>query len=295
MADDRVVVAEGVRSYAAELNEMRQDLGKLAAELSDLVLLRYILSFKKPKAAATALRTGLEYREANAGWLKSAVEVVDNAKGGVPTYEEYMARAPHAAKLRKHLAGGYHGVTHQGGPLCFIRAGITDLSKLMDECSEKELEEFFVWDKEVTYAMCHKATLESGKITKALYVMDSTGVSVFRQDRRFFAALGASSKISENLHPQLVQRQCVINAGSTFKILFKVAAVFMSKKTVERFAVCGGFDQNRSAAECPYASRWVEQPDSLPSFSGGSCSAHGGRCVADVPNDYTAYKIDLEP
>ena len=154
--------------------------------------------------------------------------------------------------------------------------------------------DFFCYDKEVTFWLCDRVTRSSGQITKALYIMDATGVGMFSMDKRFAKALGASSKISENCHPQLVQRQCVINAGKTFKVLFRIASVFMSAKTAERFSLCTGYDSAKAPSGCPYASRWLANPDQeLPSFCGGNCTDCNGACVANVPNDFTGKKHEL--
>lgn len=121
--------------------------------------------------------------------------------------------------------------------------------------------------------------------------MDGAHLGITDANRKFFAAMGESSKISEFLHPQLVQRQCVVNAGATFKAVLKMASLFLSKKTVDRFKVCPGFRTDMSASECPYVSKWVQDMKDLPTFCGGTCSCEGG-CVGGVSNNFHGHKVD---
>ena len=95
------------------------------------------------------------------------------------------------------------------------------------------------------------------------------------------------------IHPQLVLRQVMLNAGKTMSMVVKVGKLFMSSKTQQRFLVCKGFDVAKGATYCPFASTLIRDPDSLPPFVGGHCSQCDGRCVGGVPNDFTGFKIDL--
>ena len=124
-----------------------------------------------------------------------------------------------------------------------------------------------------------------------LAVSDATNISFVRMDKLFFSAMGDSSKYSDKLHPQLIERIVVINAGSAFKFMYHVAKMFMSKRTFEHLSVCTGFERSVGASTCPYASRWVNLDD-LPTFAGGNCNCEGG-CLPDIPNEMVGYKISL--
>jgi hypothetical protein len=274
----------------AVIAEMRKLHPELAGE-SDVALLRFCISFRdNAEAAGAAAAKAATYRKENAAWLGPARQLVEEGK---PLAEVYRLAAPHWKVLEPRLAAGVHRTTRFGGPVSYIRAGLIDLDELMDAVEVEELARFFIFDKEVVYTLCDLATRKNGFLTKAMYVMDGANLGIMDANRKFFKAMGESSKISEFLHPQLVQRQCVINASSSFKAVLKMASVFLSKKTLERFVMCSGFDLDKSAADCPYASRWISDMSALPTFCGGTCSCEGG-CVGGVPNDFRRHKIELK-
>jgi hypothetical protein len=286
-----VPVQEAIaRQAGVVIEEMRRQHPSLAQE-PDLALLRYCISFRDDaEAAGAAAAKAVAYRKENAAWLAPARRLVEEGK---TMGEVYRLAAPHWDVLEKRLATGVHRTTVFGGPISYIRAGLIDLDELMDAVGVEELTRFFIFDKEVIHTLCDIATKKNGFITKALYVMDGANLGVLDANRKFFKAMGDSSKVSEFLHPQLVQRQCVINAASSFKAILKIASVFLSKKTLDRFVICKGFDLDKSAALCPYASKWIRDVSELPTFCGGTCNCEGG-CVGGVPNDFMGHKIDRE-
>ncbi len=276
------------RQAGTVIAAMRKQHPSLSEE-SDVALLRYCISFHDDaEAAGAAAVRAAAYRREHAAWLSPARRLVEE---GRPLEEVYRLAAPHWAALEPRLATGVHRTTVFGGPVSYIRAGLIDLDELMEAVDVKELARFFIFDKEVVYTLCDLATRRNGFITKALYVMDGANLGVLDANRNFFKAMGESSKASEFLHPQLVQRQCVVNAASSFKAVLKVASVFLSKKTLDRFAICRGFDLDKSAAMCPYASQWIREMSELPTFCGGTCNCEGG-CVGGVANDFNGHKID---
>lgn len=286
--DLRVCVDDVMNAKRAELIELKMNLIDLVCQdpsIDDLFLLRYLLSFQTVPAAMAAVRYATKYRMENASWLASA-------KDG-----EYT-KAPAFERLQKHLSGGPHAhenktyiqTTIHGAPLVFVRAGLTDTTVLMNEFTQDDIVKFMLWDKEVSFWKCDAITRREGMLTKVLVVMDLTNMKLFGNDQRFFAALGESSKISDQLHPQLVQRTAIINAGDAMKWMWQVARLFLSKRTVEKISVCVGFDKAKGANACPYASAWTNT-DELPTFVGGKCEKEKGTgCVGGLANDFVGLK-----
>ncbi len=285
----RVPVEDALRVQAGQVVAAMRSLHSSLATVSDAELLRYCISFRDDaEAAGTAAEKALRFRAENASWLEPARRLVEE---GRPLSEVYKS-APSWDVIEPRLVSGTHRTTVFGGPLAYIRAGLIDLDELMDVVDVEQMARFFVFDKEVVYTMCKMATLRTGFVTKALYIMDGANLGITDANRKFFAAMGDSSKLSEFLHPQLVQRQCVVNAGATFKAVLKMASLFLSKKTVDRFKVCPGFKPGKSAAECPYVSKWMRDVADLPTFCGGTCNCEGG-CVGGVPNDFIGHKVEM--
>ena len=262
-----------------ELKLSLQDLIFTEPDLDDLFLLRYLLSYRNNVAlAGEAIRFACKFRKENASWLR-------------PARDGDRTKAPNFDVFRKHMTGGLHKKTVHGAPFLIVRAGLTDTVRLMNEVSEEQLRQFFIYDKEVGFWECDRLSRESGKITKMMGILDFTNVSLFGNDNRFFAAMGDSSKTSDKLHPQLVQRMIAINTGSAIQLLYQVGKMFMSERTFAHLAVCTGFDKSLGASACPYAKLWVNVDD-LPTFAGGKCNCEGG-CLPGLPNDFVGYKINL--
>lgn len=136
MADtDRVVVVDAIRDHEEQLKEMRGSLGSEAAEADDVTLLRYLLSHNKTEAAVQAFREAAKERARSPLYQKARELVASLPEGDSPSYDQWLTHCPGPVEVwRKHLAGGIHKTTAHGAPLCFIRAGLTDLGMLMDEC-----------------------------------------------------------------------------------------------------------------------------------------------------------------
>jgi hypothetical protein len=95
------------------------------------------------------------------------------------------------------------------------------------------------------------------------------------------------------LDPQLVEKNVLLNAPSLISIVLKVAAQFVSSRTMSKVAVCKGRTLEGNVADCPFASRRFKKED-LPAFMGGTCGADKragappgckvGKCLQDTLN-----------
>jgi hypothetical protein len=283
----RIDIEEAINSHRNELIELKMNVIDLVCSdpsLDDIFLLRYLLSFNGNVSQSTeAVRFAVQYRKNNASWLASA-------------REKDTTKAPEWERLQKHLSGGPHHhsgrtytqTTVHGAPLAFVRAGLTDTNILMNEFTHEEIVRFMTYDKEVGFWKCDEISRREGKLTKIVLIMDMSNVKLLGNDQRFFAALGESSKISDQIHPQLVQRTAVIAAGDVVKWMWQIARLFLSKRTVEKFCICTGFDRSKEARNCPYASIWMNT-DELPTFVGGKCQRENS-CVGGVPNNFIGHK-----
>ena len=88
--------------------------------------------------------------------------------------------------------------------------------------------------------MCDKLTREKGILTKMIIVNDFRGSSMNSIDKKFFMALGKSSKAAEKLYPQLVEKTIIVNPPSSIKMILSMAKLFMSKRSVEKMVYCKG-------------------------------------------------------
>eukprot|EP00009_Paramoeba_aestuarina_P013379 CAMPEP_0201540466 /NCGR_PEP_ID=MMETSP0161_2-20130828/70959_1 /ASSEMBLY_ACC=CAM_ASM_000251 /TAXON_ID=180227 /ORGANISM="Neoparamoeba aestuarina, Strain SoJaBio B1-5/56/2" /LENGTH=220 /DNA_ID=CAMNT_0047947937 /DNA_START=835 /DNA_END=1494 /DNA_ORIENTATION=- len=207
----RIDIEAAIDENKMRLIEVKMSLIDLVSEnpeeLDDIFLLRYLLSFPNNEACIEAIRSAVKYRKENASWLASAKEG-DRTKA--PDYDE----------LKIHMIAGTHKTTVHGAPLLFIRAGLSDTNITMQCVTEEQLVKYVTYEKEVSFWICDRISRKEGKLTKMLAIQDLTNANFLWNDNRFFSALGASSKVSDMIHPQLVQRAVILNAGEGIKILW---------------------------------------------------------------------------
>jgi len=235
----------------------------------EIYLLRYCLSNDKLDKAEKSIRFTMEYRKKNDSWLKDAV----NGEKSAPNYDtiiKYSCSSIHKSK------------SDDGGPIVIVRSNLSHPKKLMDMVNEEQMCNFLVFQKEICWMACDELTRKNRKITKMLAVNDMNGVSLLSNDKRFFKSLGDSSKIAENLYPQLLEKNIVVNPPTMFKVIMSVASVFMSKKSLSKMVTCKGNMAKQNIKQCPYASKMIKEED-IPTFLGGKCDCTPG-CVANVPN-----------
>merc|ERR1711988_1571447 len=95
------------------------------------------------------------------------------------------------------------------------------------------------------------------------------------KDKRFFRALGKSSKRNEWLRPQLIGQTYLFNAPSWLSVAFRFASSFMSKRSMEKVKIHNlklGERQKAVNRACPFSRQLMGDnvEDALPTFLGGS-------------------------
>jgi len=263
---------------AADISRLRYDVAptELPPQWDDVWLLRYVLSFPGTENAVKRVelvRQCVAWRAENAGMLADAA-------AGRP--------APHAAAIEPFMVSGFHQPSLLGEPLFIVRAGLSNPGAVLDNVPAEGLLSWLMYSKEQAFLMCDAETRKRRTIVKAINIVDMAHTQLAMMDRRFFAVLGQSSKLSEAMYPQALARAVNIHPPAFFYAMFSIFKVFMTKKALEKSGVCPGASAARpTAASCPFASRRFDVA-SLPSFLGGSCKclARGG-CVACVPNAQT--------
>ena len=153
--------------------------------------------------------------------------------------------------------------------------------------THEEVVEFMMYRKELGFLLCDAMTRKTRKLTKLVTVNDLSHVSLLAgTDKRFTAVLGAASKLSETLYPQLLDRAVLINAPYIFGAIWSIIKGLMNANTRAKVAVCGSSDTRKGdISKCPFAK--LINLHTVPSFLGGGCRCVGG-CVSGVSNEQTA-------
>ena len=276
MEEEPLLLEPLLKKHAEKIAKLRKALGEEiqgSDEDDDVFLLRYVLSSKQKTAEALKrIRKRREYLRANSEWLTLDKE------------------APHDAKFRRYMASDIHAHGQRdGGPLHLVRGGVVNSQAIMKCVSKEELSQWFVHQKLQAWEVCDRLTRESGRIIKLVSIIDLNNFSMWSADSTFRQALGDSSKLSENLFPQLQGKTVILHPGAAFSMMFKIFSLLMSKAMVEKVATCSGtYHTGKTINDCPYVARTFESPDLVPSYAGGGCHCtERGGCVHGVPNEQT--------
>ena len=277
-ATHRVDLASLLSQKGGQIESLRSQLGPevvTEAELDDVWLLRYVLSFEsRPAEAADAARRAI-------AWRNEHRELVEAAK---------MRSLPPGLSmgdvqvLQTMLVSGFHFTTKFSDPIFIIRAGQSNQSPMLDMLGEEKVEVWLTYLSECAWQFCDAATRKRGYFVKQITLQDFAAAAM-SQDRRFFRVLGKTSKMNEWLRPQFLGRAIFFNTPTWMSLAFAIASKIMSQKMLSKIWV------HRQAVKaddephlCPYAQQLLNA-EHLPSFLGGACTcdAHGG-CVNGMLN-----------
>eukprot|EP00746_Dinoflagellata_sp_MGD_P115972 gnl/MRDRNA2_/MRDRNA2_51916_c0_seq1.p1 gnl/MRDRNA2_/MRDRNA2_51916_c0~~gnl/MRDRNA2_/MRDRNA2_51916_c0_seq1.p1 ORF type:complete len:278 (+),score=60.89 gnl/MRDRNA2_/MRDRNA2_51916_c0_seq1:58-891(+) len=249
-------LSELLAEYAQGIAALRSRLGSDHPEEDEQTLLRFIIADNGnvEKAVDKALQ-GRQDR------MKYA-EVLKKAKSG-----EHL---PQEAKIRKHLCFGRwqypcskSAVSVERPPLLITRSGHTNAKALMDSCTEDEVVEYFLWERQRAWDEVLLATKETGKLILMVSVNDLDGASLFTgRERRFFKAVGDSSKVGAGLFPLLTRKHVLVNGGKIIDILFSIVSMFMPQHVLDKVAFMNTTD---------FVSTFGVPSASIPDFIGGTC------------------------
>ncbi|XP_074268819.1 phosphatidylinositol/phosphatidylcholine transfer protein SFH11-like [Silene latifolia] len=247
------------------VNLMREALfqkGELPEDLNDFhTLLRFLRmrGYDVLKAKDSFLKC-LKWRE-EFGVYKLAKEF---------EFEEY-------GEVQRSYPHGFHGVDKCGRPVYIERIGALDLETLLQKTTLDRLVKHHVCQQEKTSHLRFPAcTITANKkIASITAIIDVTGVgtSSFSKPARYLFT--EFHKIDSNYYPETLSCLFIVNAGSGFRILWKLIKTFIDARTSAKIQVLGN----------DFKSKLVEaiDPSNLPDFLGGECKCpdHGGCMFSD--------------
>ena len=258
------------------INSLRKALGETITTLpifiDDIWLLRYVLSFDKIDERIDAANKCIKWRNENA-------EMLADAAAGRP--------APHHDIVKPYLISGFHPSTKalHGEPLFIVRSGISNPIAVMNLLTTEQVISNLMYSREVAFIQCDTESRKQRRLVKMITLihMEHATSAI---DRRFFNCLGASGRISEYVYPQQLLKSVMFRPPSFFYSLFALFRPLLTKKMLEKQAMCPG-----KAAEgieaCPFAKKHFDVK-SLPTILGGECMCEEkGGCICGVSNDVT--------
>ncbi|KAH7549609.1 hypothetical protein JRO89_XS13G0055800 [Xanthoceras sorbifolium] len=215
-------------------------------------------------------------------------------------FEEYV-------EVKKCYPHGYHKVDKYGRPIYIERIGMVDLNALLQVTAVDRFVRYHVSEQEKTlnlrYPACSMAAKRHIASTTSILDVKGVGMSNFSKPARYLFM--EIQKIDSNYYPEMMAGQAmlpyvsvdqfhllilsqtlhrlfIINAGSGFRVLWKVLKAFLDARTLAKIQV--GF-LLITVLGYNYLSNLTEiiDPGNLPSFLGGNCtcSDYGGCLLSD--------------
>jgi hypothetical protein len=248
-------LAKRVNEYLSTQND--EELKKAAAEfpIDDLCLLKFILSALKKKTkivdvACENLCATLQFRKTNCELLKTARATRE--------FQYYLPGT----------GGGFLG----DNLVVVTYFGQTDTHELARKYGSTEAvvrAGYFV--SEQTRIKLDKRTLETGRLSKLLSIVDLKGMSLGKAlNRSVMNAMGMVSKSNEINTPQLLARIIIQNAPAVLQVVLSMMRPLISKPTAEKIGSCGKKSSMTDISLCPFVNSFPNGIASIPESLGGS-------------------------
>jgi len=166
----------------------------------------------------------------------------------------------------------YHKTDKQGRPLNIQTFGNVDLNKLYNHCTPERHWQTVIVNaesllREVLPAACRK---EGKEVEGALFIIDLQGFGL----GKFWhmkSLIRNSFQISQDYYPESLGKVAVINAPSTFTVIWNAVKPWLSKETAAKVDILGS-DYEDVLLD-------LVDPENLPSSLGGTCiCAEAGGC-----------------
>ncbi|KAK6251120.1 hypothetical protein SCA6_005125 [Theobroma cacao] len=180
-------------------------------------------------------------------------------------------------EVKKCYPHGFHGVDRSGRPVYIERIGLVDLNALLQVTNIDRFVKYHVSEQEKTLNLRFPASSIAAKrhIASTTSILDVKGVGMSNFSKPARYLFMEIQKIDSNYYPETLNRLFIINAGSGFRMLWKVIKAFMDARTLAKIHVLG----------YNYLSNLIEviDPSNLPTFLGGNCTCadYGGCLLSD--------------
>lgn len=250
---------EGMRTFCEELQARH-----LMEPWWDNALLafRFCKARESPSAAADMFEAHIEWRKQHGLQI-----VCDEATGRAGPRLLSELRLPRAEldALKRARKFTFHKVDFEGRPMFYDKVGELDLGRILKVTTLETLVKHFIWHQEAT--LCYRlpaASLAAGRlIFQSVFVLDLEGFSlgVFTSDMRELLKL--ISQIGALHYPTTMSKTYVINAPTSFRVVWAFLSPLLPKRVIEAFEILGG-----RAQYMPKLEAHCDRAD-LPSFLGG--------------------------
>lgn len=174
------------------------------------------------------LKTNLAWRTSGEGKriCEAARQAVQQATSHQNKWdnEPVLQAAPHSSKIQQFLSpmNAMTTTSSSGDLLYIIRAGQIDDTSLMKAVTVDEMVEFFLYAKEVNAIVANQRSLQSDTLLSILTANDLQGVKLIGGSADFRQALSKSSKIANDLYPNMAGPTLLLNLPALLSALVKL-------------------------------------------------------------------------
>jgi len=233
--------ASDIAALKAKVEQEVKAAGDIACVVDDFFYLRYVQSAKGDIGKAVeSVKETLAWRKEN---LKDLKFISQNL-----SMEKFVQIAPEGSERREKLEkfqelvckGFIESFGNLGCPAYIFRSKYNRLKEIMAIMDAETVTQTMLLQNEIGFQVCARRTRETGKIAKVISIIDFRGFSIIGKtmDIRFVRCMGASSRKSAAIFPQLLGKFIGVNSGPLLSAVIKLGRTFMSKHNVEKQAFC---------------------------------------------------------
>jgi len=110
----------------------------------------------------------------------------------------------------------------------------------MASVSVEELEQFFLYAKEVNCLVADERSLASDRLCRVILANDLSGVSLFNSSPDFRKALSQSSTVAASIYPSVNRETLLLNLPKVLSALVKLFKPLFPKSVQKKLKFCQG-------------------------------------------------------
>jgi hypothetical protein len=146
----------------------------------------------------------------------------------------------HEAELFfKYYPENFYGVCRQGQPVYIQRPGGIDCTKLWEFTTlDRSIKHHIQRQESYVNQILPAASIASGKIQEqSIVIIDMEGVTVSTLTGEVTSIMRTIMKIDQDHYPELMDKCLIINAPTTFRIIFSMVQVFLDTRTQKKIVL----------------------------------------------------------
>lgn len=144
----------------------------------------------------------------------------------------------------------YYGVSKGGLPIFYAKAGEIDLKAIGCVTTADAVLQFHWNDmfhqRNATYQKCYKSSGGSFKRYEIIYILDLENLSTAQLNKQLLAMTKSQCKLDELCFPEAMKTMIIVNAPSTFTMVWKLAKTWINPRNAMKVEIYG---TNRSQWE----------------------------------------------